>query len=114
MNDGHLFDTDVLIDAGRGVEDAVDALERASSKGPLAISVVTQMELIVGCRNKRELATLNDFLHRFVILPLRSSISREACSLLYTFRLSHGLLIPDALRCYSHCKRNAIHLEESA
>ena len=79
MNDGHLFDTDVLIDAGRGVEDAVDALEIASSKGPLAISIVTQMEMIVGCRNKRELDTLDDFLHRFVILPLRSAVVGRLC-----------------------------------
>lgn len=97
MPDGHLFDTDVLIDAGRGVEAAIDALERAASNGPCAISVVTQMELIVGCRDKRELAALDDFLRRFVVIPLHPDVSEEALSLLRTFRLSHGLLIPDAL-----------------
>jgi len=45
-----LFDTDVLIDAGRGVAVALDALNDAAKKRTLAISAITEMELIVGCR----------------------------------------------------------------
>lgn len=37
MPEAHLFDTDVLIDAGRGESDAVDALEQAAENAPLAI-----------------------------------------------------------------------------
>lgn len=97
MPEAYLFDTDVLIDAGRGVSDAVDALQRASDNAALAISVVTEMELVVGCRNGEELAALDLFLERFDIVQLRPAISRKAVSLLQEFRLSHGLLIADAL-----------------
>jgi len=92
-----LFDTDVLIDAGRGEEDAVDALAKAEETAPRAVSVITEMELIVGCRDKGELANLDAFLDQFDIIPLRPAISDHATSLLRTFRLSHGLLIADAL-----------------
>ena len=97
MAEAHLFDTDVLIDAGRGASEAVDALDQAAESAPLAISAVTEMELIVGCRNKDELATLDRFLRRFDIIPLRPAISEQATTLLRTFRLSHGLLIADAI-----------------
>jgi len=55
------------------------------------------MELIVGCRNKDELAALDSFLRRFDIIPLRPAISEQVTVLLRTLRLSHGLLIADAL-----------------
>ena len=97
MAEAYLFDTDVLIDAGRGESEAVDALEQAAESAPLAVSTVTEMELIVGCRNKDELAALDQFLRRFDIVPVRPAISEQATALLRTFRLSHGLLIADAL-----------------
>jgi predicted nucleic acid-binding protein len=97
MAEVYLFDTDVLIGAGRGESEAIDALEQAAENAPLAISVVTEMELIVGCRNKDELAALNRFLRRFDTIPLRPAISEQATALLRTFRLSHGLLIAYAL-----------------
>ena len=52
-----LFDTDVLIDAGCGESEALDALQAAEEC--LAVSVVTEMELVVGCRDKRELQALD-------------------------------------------------------
>jgi len=97
MAKAHLFDTDVLIDAGRGESEAMDALEQAAEDAPLAISVITEMDLIVGCRNKDELAALDSFLRRFDVIPLRPAISEQATALLRTFRLIHGLLIADAL-----------------
>ena len=92
-----LIDTDILIDVGRGNSDAIDCVQRMSQQSVLAISVVTQMELIVGCRNKQELGDLNLFLRRFQIHTLTESISDKAIDLLRQFRLSHGLLIADAL-----------------
>lgn len=97
MADVILFDTDVLIDASRDVPEAVDALREAPSRGRLAVSVITQMELTVGCRSKRELRALDQFLLRFDVVPLSRAISEQAADLLRTYRLSHGLLIPDAL-----------------
>lgn len=92
-----LLDSDVLIDAGRGVTAAVDVLEEASKKHVLAISIITQMELIVGCRNKSELQAAERFLQRFSVLLPSEAACDEAVNLLRTYRLSHGLQIPDAL-----------------
>jgi predicted nucleic acid-binding protein len=55
------------------------------------------MELIVGCRNRAELGRLELFLRRFQIQKLTVPISDKAVDLLQEYRLSHGLLIPDAL-----------------
>lgn len=97
MPDAYLFDTDVLIDAGRGRADATNALRRAADDAALAVSVVTEMELLVGCRNKEEQAALDQFLQRFNVVPLRPAMSTRAVALMREFRLSHGLLIADAL-----------------
>jgi len=92
-----LFDTDILIDAGRKVSEAVTCLQRTEQEAILGISVITQMELMVGCRNKKELQVLERFLHRFEIVSLNEDIADTALSLLRRYRLSHGLLIADAL-----------------
>ena len=54
-----LIDTDILIDVGRGVNDAIDCVQRIEQQSALATSAVTQMELIIGCRNKTELENLD-------------------------------------------------------
>jgi predicted nucleic acid-binding protein len=54
------------------------------------------MELVVGCRNKRELAELDTFVSAFQVFSLSQQVSELALSLLKQYRLSHGLLIPDA------------------
>jgi predicted nucleic acid-binding protein len=92
-----LVDTDILIDVARGVEQAILCLKRLEEGSVLAISIVTHMELIVGCRNKTELKDLEFFLQRFQVLKLTESISEKTVELLTHYRLSHGLLIPDAL-----------------
>jgi len=55
------------------------------------------MELVVGCRDKNELRNIEPFIRRFQILNLNENISTQADTLLCKYRLSHGLLIPDAL-----------------
>lgn len=97
MNQLILFDTDILIDAGRKVSKAVDCLQRVEQEAILGISIITQMELMVGCRNKTELRILESFLRRFEIVSLNERIADSALSLLRRYRLSHGLLIADAL-----------------
>lgn len=92
-----LVDTDVLIDVGLGVETARVHLEQLGQNADLAVSSVTQMELVVGCRNKLELRSLDRFLEQFEVISLSDAISRTAVQLLRRYRLSHGLLIPDAL-----------------
>lgn len=97
MLDLVLVDTDVLIDAGRNIGDAVACLEQIDRQASLAISVVSAMELVIGCRNKAELRILDKFLLRFQVVKLNEQISDIAIDLLRRYRLSHGLLIADAL-----------------
>lgn len=92
-----IIDTDILIDEGRGISDAANFLNRLESTSLLAISVVTQMELTVGCRNKAEQRDLTKFLRRFQVMSITSEVSDTAIELLQQYNLSHGLLIADAL-----------------
>jgi len=92
-----LVDTDILIDAGRNIGAVIQYLDNAQEQYTLAVSAVTQMELIVGCRNKAELRALDKFLERFRIITINEVITEHAIELLRKYRFSHGLLIADAL-----------------
>ncbi|MBN2011504.1 type II toxin-antitoxin system VapC family toxin [candidate division KSB1 bacterium] len=95
--DKMLVDTDILIDVSWGVTNAIQRLDIEAQASLLTISVITQMELLIGCRNKNELRILDHFLKRFDILQLNENISTNAIDLLRKYRLSHGLLIADSL-----------------
>ena len=97
MASSTIVDTDIIIDVGRGIPEAANCLQKLKSSSRLAISVVTQMELIVGCTNKSELRTLEKFLEQFEIIRIDQPISDKAVDLLRLYRLSHGLLIADGL-----------------
>lgn len=97
MNTLTIVDTDILIDVALQTREAIDCLDEIEQISSLAISVITQMELFVGCRNKTELRKTERFLQRFRILRLNEQISDTAIYLLHQNRLSHGLAIPDAL-----------------
>lgn len=92
-----IVDTDILIDVGRNVVKAVSFLNKIEKEFTPIISVVTQMELIVGCRNKKELSALDKFVGRFDVESMDESITGKGVALLHKYRLSHGLLIADAL-----------------
>lgn len=92
-----IFDTDILIDAALQIEEAIDCLAQIEKQSQMAVGVITQMELIVGCRNKKELHKTELFLERFRVIKLSEAMSDIALRLVRHYRLSHGLLIPDAL-----------------
>ena len=92
-----IIDTDILIDMGRDVQEAVDCLGSIQEHSIPAVSVVTQMELLVGCRNKREQQNMERFLEHFQVVRLTEQVSDTAVNLLRQYRLRHGLAIPDAL-----------------
>jgi len=77
-----LIDTDILIDIFRGIEPAINRLQDESKTALLSISVVTEMELMVGCRNKSEQQKLTVFLNNYVIIKINESISDQAVELL--------------------------------
>lgn len=92
-----IVDTDILIEAGRGIHDAIACLLDIELHSALAVSVVTQMELLIGCQSKAEARALERFLNRFQVVKLNEQISDTALDLLRRYRLSHGLLIADSL-----------------
>jgi len=97
LSNNIVVDTDILIDTAHDLDKATNCLKQLERQFTLAASIVTRMELIVGCRNKRELKLTESFLKRFYILNLNEDIGFNADTLLLQYRLSHGLLIPDAL-----------------
>lgn len=97
MADFVIVDPDILIDAGRGVAEAASCLQAIEQQSALATSAVTQMELLVGSRNKKEQDDIEKFLSRFQVIKITGQASDMAVDLLRRYRLSHGLLIGDAL-----------------
>lgn len=90
-----LIDTDVWFDYSRGIEQSKEKLNELSSEKLLNISVITHLELMVGCENKREFISLQKFLSDFEIIQLDHSISQKSVELFERYRLSHGVLISD-------------------
>ncbi len=97
MSELIIVDTDVVIDAGRDLAEALDCLQEVEDRASPAISVVTYMELLCGCRNKADLRALDHLVHRFELIKLTEEVSDAAVDLLRHYRLSHGLLLADAL-----------------
>jgi len=96
MKNKIVIDTDILIDISRGITTAIERLKKEELNHQLSISIITKMELIIGCRNKREADILNKFLQRFYLINIDNNISRQAHKLIEKYYLSHGLLIADA------------------
>ena len=92
-----IVDSDILIDVSRGDRHAIEFLSDLERADQIAISSITEMELISGCRDKQELSTVNAFLHRFRTIHLNEAISEHSIDLLNRYNLSHGLLIADAI-----------------
>ncbi|MBS9385789.1 type II toxin-antitoxin system VapC family toxin [Dolichospermum sp. UHCC 0684] len=65
MNNIIVVDTDILIDSARSIQVAIDKLESLTNDYSIAISIITKIELIVGCRNKNELQNLEKFLRNY-------------------------------------------------
>jgi predicted nucleic acid-binding protein len=84
-----------LIDVSRGNAAAIRYVDGLPE--PWAISQVTAMELVVGARDKRELATIDSFLEQYPVVPLNQNIGEEAYRLLKTYAKSHGLHVFDSL-----------------
>lgn len=92
-----LVDTDILIDLAADSRQAIDSIKTLEQEFTLAVSTITVMELTVGCRNKVELRNMEKLLERFEVVPLSELVSSTAINLIKKHRLSHGLLIADAL-----------------
>lgn len=91
-----LIDTDILIDAARGVPEAIAFLTAQQAAAGIPISIISAMELISGCRDAADLSKVQQFLQRASILPVTATTSQTAYQLMESFFLSHGLIIPDS------------------
>jgi predicted nucleic acid-binding protein len=95
---GRLLDTTVLIDLSRGNTEAAQFIDATvASEIPLFISVISAMELIVGCQNKEEVVKVQKLVASFGLLHLSPVESKQAYDLVFAYSKSHGLAIPDAL-----------------
>lgn len=93
-----LLDTTVLIDLSRGDSDAADFIDNALQSGTvLFVSIISAMELMVGCRNKVEVEKAKQLVSMFNVVHLSPTDAAKAYSLILTFSKSHNLTIPDAL-----------------
>ncbi|WP_017295877.1 hypothetical protein [Geminocystis herdmanii] len=52
MSNKILIDTDILIDISREIPTAINRIKQEKLDHKLCIRIITQMELIIGCRNK--------------------------------------------------------------
>lgn len=91
-----LCDTNIFIAWFRGDLETRTRLEHIGLEHIL-IPSVTLMELLQGTRNKTESLQLKKKLKAFHIIHFNEITSRLAIELIEQFRLSHGLLIPDAM-----------------
>lgn len=93
-----IFDTDVLIWYFRGNERAIALLSQTPQQ-ERAVPAFCLMELIQGCRDKKELKTLKTFFRENIsnMVHPDDKISGKAIDLLEHHALSDGLRTVDAL-----------------
>lgn len=92
-----IVDSDILIDLSRGDERAVNWIKKYENSEKLVISVVTEIELLFGSRDKVHLKTIKSFLSNFETIQLNETISLAAAHLVEKYCLSHRLQLPDAM-----------------
>lgn len=85
-----VLDTNILIDYLNGVKEARHEIMGYDS--PL-ISIITQIEVLVGATNQAEDRIIRSFLSRFQIIPLNNEIAELTVQL----RSAHRMKIPDAI-----------------
>lgn len=85
-----LFDTNVLIDYLKGIEEAREEIERYSVR---LISAVTWMEVLVGGRTEEETDVLEMFLRDFRTVDITRRVAREAIEV----RKGRPIRLPDAI-----------------
>ena len=93
-----ILDSDIVIWMLRGDSSALK-FAKAYSPERRNISVVTQLELLQGCRDSREQRAFEELLAGWFdeVVPLDAGISRRAVSLMREFGLSHRPSAADAL-----------------
>lgn len=96
-----IYDTDVMIDyldvSKKRHASTKEVLDKEILLDNVVLSAITKMELLLGTTNKADFNKINKKLNRFNIALINNDITLEAFELLQTYRLSHGLALPDCL-----------------
>ena len=79
-----VFDTNILFDCFDEVASAKQELAKYSLR---QISVITLIQVMVGCRDKDEECSIRGFLATFEVLEVSSEVARQAVSLRGQLRL---------------------------
>lgn len=95
MSDYLLCDTCVIIDFMSGRSHELDEL--MASNTTLFINSIIEMELLQGARNNVELRRIEKKLTAFRLLNIQQTIFDLATQFIRDYRLSQGLLLPDAV-----------------
>ncbi|MBM4466632.1 MAG: type II toxin-antitoxin system VapC family toxin [Chloroflexi bacterium] len=104
-----ILDTTMLVDIVRRKEVALDYVDGVrKTEGIPRLSIVTSMELVIGCRDKNEVQKVEKLLADYDALDITPLIGRKAYELISRFSKSHGLVIPDALIAATALVGNAV------
>jgi len=90
----YLLDTDVMIDVSRGNADVASYIDSLSDA---VISIVTAQELIVGARDKRDVAAIDSLISTYSIEHIDDAVGLLAYDLLKRHAKSGGLRTFDSL-----------------
>lgn len=101
-----LLDTDVMVDIQRGFAPALEWL-RDLPETP-AISVITVLELLHGCRNLREQEVVKRLVERMRVIYLDESACMRAVDYFCAFHLSSGLGLLDSLIAATAASRGLV------
>jgi hypothetical protein len=99
----YLIDTDVMIDVSRGNPNAASYLDALIDP---AISIITAQELIVGARNKWDVAGIDSLISTYPVMHIDADIGRRAYDLLKRYARSDGLRTLDSLIAASAIQRD--------
>lgn len=91
-----LCDTNIFISAFNGRANTINQLNIIGLR-EIALSAVTVMELLQGMGNKQELAQMKKKIKYYDVVQIDKAISQKAIEFIESYKLSHGLLIPDAI-----------------
>jgi predicted nucleic acid-binding protein len=83
-----------MIDVSRGNAAAASYVD---TLGDPAISIITAQELIVGSRDKRDLAGIDSLIAEYPVIPIDAAIGQLAYDLLKQYAKSDGLRTFDSL-----------------
>ena len=90
-----LCDSNVIIDWINNRQKAIDDLQHI--EGVIAISIITEYEIIAGAKNMMMLRRFEKLLSNYISVSLDNDISFLGINLYKKYRLSHNLDMPDSL-----------------